>query len=39
MTEELYGTRAIREARLEAFGNRTPDRDESRLWHRDRPPL
>jgi len=27
MTDELYGTRAIREARLEAFDNRTPDRD------------
>jgi len=25
--QELYGTRAIREARLEAFDNRTPDRD------------
>ncbi len=27
MTEELYGTRAIREAKLEAFDNRTPERD------------
>jgi len=27
MSDELYGTRAIREARLEAFDNRTPDRD------------
>ena len=27
MSEELYGTRAIREAKLEAFDNRTPDRD------------
>ena len=27
MTEELYGERAIREAALEAFDNRTPERD------------
>lgn len=27
MTEELYGERAIREATLEAFDNRTPERD------------
>ena len=27
MSEELHGTRAIREARLAAFDNRTPDRD------------
>ena len=27
MTEELHGTRAIREAKLEAFDNRTPQRD------------
>ena len=27
MSEELYGTRAIREAKLEAFDNRTPERD------------
>ena len=27
MSEDLYGTRAIREAKLEAFDNRTPDRD------------
>ena len=27
MTEELHGTRAIREAKLEAFDNRTPERD------------
>lgn len=27
MTEELHGTRAIREAKLEAFDNRTPLRD------------
>jgi 7-cyano-7-deazaguanine reductase len=27
VTEELHGTRAIREAKLVAFDNRTPDRD------------
>ena len=27
MSEELYGTRAIREGKLETFDNRTPDRD------------
>src|SRR6202035_4007684 len=27
VSEELHGTRAIREAQLEAFDNRTPERD------------
>ncbi len=27
MSEELYGARAIREAKLETFDNRTPERD------------